>query len=155
MPEERMTFKVENAELIYKNFSGKKSKYNLLGERNFCVVLDKETADQMMADGWHVRMQEPREEGDEPRPYIQVSVKYTYKPPRVTLISSTGRTSLDEDTIEVLDYADMRLVDLIAVASAWDINGKTGIKAYLKTMFVTIDEDDLERKYALQEQPAE
>jgi hypothetical protein len=30
---------------------------------------------------------------------------------------------------------------------AWDVNGKTGVKAYLKTLFVTIDEDALELKY--------
>ena len=153
MPDEVATFKVEDARLIFKNFSGREGPMNRAGERNFCVILDPETAAQMVDDGWNVRSLNPKEEGDEPTPYIQVSVGYKIRPPRITLITSAGRTQLDESTVDVLDYANMKLVDLIARASYWEVNGKTGIKAYLQTMFVTIEEDDLERKYAVVGQP--
>ena len=39
-------------------------------------------------------------------------------------------------------------MDLTLNPYAWEVNGKTGVKAYLKSIFVTIVEDDLDRKYA-------
>lgn len=148
MADQPMTFMVEDARLIFKNFSGKEGQYNREGDRNFCVILDTDTAEQMAKDGWNVRTLEPRDEGDEATPYIQVTVNFKNRPPRVVMITSTSRTNLDEDSVDVLDWADIRLADLIARAYTWEVNGKTGIKAYLQSLFVTIEEDELERKYA-------
>jgi hypothetical protein len=48
----------------------------------------------------------------------------------------------------MLDWADIKSSDLICRAYEWDVNGKTGIKAYLQSLFVTIEEDYLDRKYS-------
>jgi hypothetical protein len=148
MANERMEFMVEDAQIIYRNFAGREGPMNRAGSRNFCVILDPETAEKMAADDWNVRTRDPREEGDEPFFYIPIEVSFKNKPPKVVMITSNARTTLDDDSIEVLDYADIKTADLIAQSYAWTVNGKTGIKAYLKTMFVTINEDELERKYA-------
>ena len=55
MADERMTFMVEDARLIFKNFKGKEGPYNKEGDMNFAVVLDEKTAEQMLKDGWNVR----------------------------------------------------------------------------------------------------
>lgn len=140
---------IEDAELIYRNFSGREGPYNLPGSRNFCVVLDPVIADQLVADGWNVRLTKVQEEGDDGRPYLPVQIGYKIRPPRVVLITSRGRTTLDESMIEILDWVDIRTADLIANPSHWDVGGKSGIKAYLKTLFVTIEEDYLEQKYGI------
>jgi hypothetical protein len=148
---EVLTFQVDDAQIIFRNFSGKEDKYNREGDRNFSVILDEEAAQRMLADGWNVKYLAAREEGDDDTPYIQVAVGYKNRPPRVVLISSAGRTNLDEDNVETLDWVSIRKADLIARAYQWEVNGKGGIKAYLQTMFVTIEEDELERRYAVKE----
>lgn len=154
MAEKRPQIVIEGAELLYRNFSGReRGRFNPEGVRNFCVYLDEDTARQMEIDGWNVKIDEPREEGDLPRPYFQVSVGYDKYPPRITLLSSNGgRTLLTEENVAVLDMIDIENCDLIAHASRWVQNdGKTGLKAWLKTMYVTPEENVLDRKYAVEE----
>lgn len=146
------TFQVEDARLVFRNFSGKEGQYNRAGDRNFSVILNEEAAQIMLKDGWNVKYLASRDEGDPDTPYIQVAVSYKNRPPHVVMITSTARTNLTEESVEVLDYADIAMCDLIARAYEWEVNGKTGIKAYLQTMFVTIEEDALQRKYAIQEE---
>lgn len=138
----------EGARIIFRNFAGVEGQFNREGDRNFCLLLAPEDAAQMLNDGWNVKYLRPREEGDEPQPYIQVSVSYKNRPPKIRMITSRGQTDLPEDLISVLDWAEIANVDLIVNPYSWSVNGKSGIKAYLKTLYVTIAEDELERKYA-------
>lgn len=144
---------LEDARIVFRNFAGKEGQYNREGDRNFAVVLDDETAKKMKADGWNVKTKPPREEGDDDFNYLSVTVGFKGRPPRLVLISYGGgevprRTTLDKDTCEILDYADMKTVDMIIRPYTWAVSGKTGTKAYLHALYVTINEDDLERKYA-------
>lgn len=148
---EAKTFMVEDAQILFRNFAGKEGQYNLEGQRNFSVVLDPEMAARLAADGWNVKERPPREEGDDPLMFLTVAVNFKNRPPNVVMISSAGHTQLSEDIIETLDYAEFKNVDLICRGYDWDVNGKSGTKAYLKSLFVTIEEDALERKYAAQE----
>jgi len=146
------TFMVEDARIIFRNFTGKEGQFNREGDRNFAVILPEDVAEQMLADGWNVRYLEPRDEGDGPTPYISVSVNFNNRPPRVILLTSTSRTQLDEKSVEILDWSDIKTADLIARGYDWNVNGKSGTKAYLQSLFVTIEEDALERKYAIHEE---
>lgn len=145
---ETKNFMVEDATLLFRNFSGEESSYNAAGKRNFCVILDPKVASDMEADGWNVKTLRARDEGDEDTRYIKVAVNFKVKPPKITLITSTSRTLLGQDLVGTLDWADFRTVDLIARAYDWEVGEKAGIAAYLQTMFVTIEEDALEAKYA-------
>ena len=151
MAEEAKTFMVEDARLIFRNFSGKEGQYNREGDRNFSVILTDEAAEQMLKDGWNVKYLASREEDETDTPYISVAVNFNQRPPRIVMITSTARTHLNEESVAVLDWADIRTCDMIARAYNWEVNGKTGVKAYLQSMFITIEEDELERKYAVQE----
>lgn len=143
----RDTVLIEGARIIFRNFAGKEDAMNREGNRNFCVLLDDEVAEAMAADGWNIKQLKAREEGETPQSYIQISVGYKVRPPTVYMITTRGKTSIGEDLIEMLDYAEFGNVDLIFQPYNWDVNGKTGVKAYLKSLFVEVIEDALEQKY--------
>lgn len=140
----------EDARIVFRNFGGKASKFNTNGNRNFCVVIDdEEKAQAMIEEGWNVKRFRARDDDDtEPGYYIQVAVNFEYNPPSVYLLCGDRREALTEDTIETLDHAEYRTADLIIRPYCWDVGDKSGIKAYLKTMYVTIEEDELAKKYA-------
>ena len=56
-------FEARHAVLIYKNFNGDETDYNEKGKRNFYLVITKEVADLLDANGINVKVKEP-EDGD-------------------------------------------------------------------------------------------
>jgi hypothetical protein len=151
MPLNDNTVMMEGVRIIFRNFAGKEGQYNREGDRNFAVLLDETIATAMAEDGWNIKMLKPREDDEEntpPQAYLPVSVNFKGRPPRIVLITSRGRTNLDEDTVETLDWVDIINVDLIVRPYEWTVNGKSGIKAYLQSIYVTIEEDPLEIKYS-------
>ena len=153
MPRVEEPVLMEEVTLIFRNFAGVEGPFNSDGDRNFGVLLDHETAEKMQADGWNIKVLKPREEdeGSEdemPQPWLPVFVSYKVRPPKITLVTSGGRTLLGESQVEILDGVDILNTDLIVRPYNWEVAGKTGIKAMVKSMYVTIEEDPLDKKYA-------
>lgn len=149
-------FVVENAKLIYRNFAGMETQYNRPGDRNFAVVIDHpEVAQQLSEDGWNVKIRPPREEGDAPFCYIPVTVKFfpegdarARMNPKIVLISGNNRVNMAESMLNRLDPPfRIQQADLIIHPRFWEKNGNSGVKAYLKTLYITQEMDPLEAKY--------
>jgi hypothetical protein len=138
---------IEGARIIFRNFAGKEGRFNPPGRRNFCVLIDHELAETLKGDGWNVKYLNPRNEGDLPQAYLQVSVNYENIPPKVVLITSKNKTTLSEDKVEMLDYAELSNIDLVIRPYNYSVNGRDGVKAYLKAGYFTCVEDEFEKKY--------
>ena len=108
------TLCIEDAEIFWKNFSGREQQYNEKGNRNFCVFIDdEETAQKLINDGWNIKIKQPYDETEDSRYYVQVKLNYdSAQPPVVVLKKGKNMIHLDEDTVGRLDTADIIYVDL-------------------------------------------
>ena len=145
----RDLLEIENARIIWRNFSGAPDKFHPKGGyRNFHVVIDDpEQAQEMAADGWNIKIRPPREEGEEPLHTLEVAVSFDNYPPKVVMVTKRNKVELDEESIDTLDSCDIDSADLIISPYHYDVQGKEGIKAYLKTGYINIEEDRFAEKY--------
>lgn len=147
---------IDEARIIYRNFSGAPSKFNREGDRNFAVVInDEEIKDALIEEGWNVKIKAPREEGDEPFMYLPVKIKFNERGPKVYLKSGKATNRLDEESINCLDHVDIVSVDMDIRPYDWEVQGKTGRTAYLQSIWVTQEVDRFADRFAEEEYPEE
>ena len=140
---------IEGATIIWKNFSGERDKFNP-GKRGFSVVIDDTVmADELKQEGWNIK-ERPLQEGADPSEQewtlpVKLNMnRYT----QVWLIVGNHKTLLNEDTVAQLDVVDIVNCDISIRPYEWEMSGRTGITAYVDSMYVTIRENKFAEKYA-------
>ena len=140
---------IEGATIIWKNFSGERDKFNP-GKRGFSVVIDDVVmADELRQEGWNIK-ERPLQEGADPSEQewtlpVKLNMnRYT----QVWLIVGNHKTLLDENTVAQLDVVDIIDCDISIRPYEWEMSGRTGITAYVDSMYVTIRENKFAEKYA-------
>lgn len=152
----RGILQIDDARIIYRNFSGTGSKFNREGDRNFAVVIPNEDlANDLIDRGWNVRIKPPRDEDDQPFMYLPVKIKFNDRGPMIYLKTGDRINRLSEDSMNCLDHIDILSVDLDIRPYDWEVNDKTGRTAYLQTIHVTQDIDRFAARYAGEEWPEE
>ncbi len=142
---------IDDARIIFRNFSGAPSKFNREGDRNFAVIIpEQEIADALIAEGWNVKIKPPREDGDTPFMYLPVKIKFNDRGPRVYLKSGSNIIRLDEESVSCLDNVDIISVDLDIRPYDWNVNGMEGRTAYLQSIQVTQEVDRFYDQYEKQ-----
>ena len=145
----RGILQIDDARIVYRNFSGAPSKFNREGDRNFAVVIEtQEQADALIAEGWNVKIKAPRDEGEDPFIYLPVKIKFNDRGPSVYLRSGKAMRKLSEDTVDVLDNVDILSVSMDLRPYDWEVNGKSGRTAYLQSINVTQEVDRFADMYA-------
>ena len=143
---------IDDARIVYRNFSGTGSKFNREGDRNFAVVItDQDIADELVNRGWNVKIKPPRDEDDAPFMFLPVKIKFNERGPKVYLQSGDKTIELDEESVDCLDDVDILGVDLDIRPYDWEVNGKQGRTAYLQSIHVVQEID----RFAARMQQAE
>ena len=140
---------IEGATIIWKNFSGEGDRFNP-GKRGFSVVIDDAVmADELKQEGWNIK-ERPLQEGADPSEQewtlpVKLNMnRYT----QVWLIVGNHKTLLDENTVAQLDVVDIIDCDISIRPYEWEMSGRTGMTAYVDSMYVTIRENKFAEKYA-------
>ena len=140
---------IEGANIIWKNFSGERDKFNP-GKRGFSVVIDDAVmAKELKQEGWNVK-ERPLQEGADPSEQecalpVKLNMnRYT----QVWLIVGNHKTLLDENTVAQLDVVDFVNCDISIRPYEWEMGGRNGITAYVDSMYITIRENKFAEKYA-------
>ena len=138
----RDILQIDDARIVYRNFSGTGSKFNREGDRNFAVVIpDQDMADELVNRGWNVKIKPPRDEDDAPFMFLPVKIKFNERGLKVYLQSGEKTVELDEEGIDCLDDVDILGVDLDIRPYDWEVNGKQGRTAYLQSIHVVQEID--------------
>jgi len=152
-------FEFPHCQLIFRNFEGRPSRFNKDGGKHNCSIrLDEEPA-LVLRDqyGLAVKQLPVRSEGEQPDWHLPIEARYDPKVPtrnpKIVLVttSANGRpvqTPLTEVTIGILDHREIADCNAAIRVRDWEANGKSGIKAYLRAMDVTIYQDFVEQRIA-------
>lgn len=144
----RGTIQIDDASIIYRNFSGEPSKFNRAGDRNFAVVITEDwIADMLVQEGWNVKIKPPREEGEGSFMYLPVKIKFNDRGPKIYLRSGDNMVTLDHESCSMLDQIDIISVDMDLRPYDWEVNGNAGRTAYLDSMCVTQRVDRFAERY--------
>lgn len=142
---------LEGYRILWPNFRGEKGTYNEAGVRGFSVLIDDlGQAKELLNMGWALKPLK-NEEGNIDAYHLPVKVNYNSRqPPRIYKVSTVHKRAipLDERTIDMLDLLPIESADIIINPYHWDVNDKTGIKAYVQVMYVVIEENHLDTKWA-------
>ena len=152
---------ITNAQILsmpFRNFEGRKSEYNPMGEKEFGVVIeDPELAQQMAEDNWNVKTLTNRDGRDylygiktdgEDLHWVKIKVKYRKNngdatiPPVIKIRTANNEINYNEEDLKELDTADLMDVDLKINFSKKTINGKQITTGYLNLMRATMIDDN-------------
>lgn len=146
---------IENAKILFPNFSGRANRYNREGWRNFCVVIDdKDIVHILRENGWNVKMLQDDNNLHGVKYYVPVAINFEshpFAPPAAIYSVRNGELStLTEDTIDMLDGMTMTNVDMtLRPRKYWDKSRSIErVKAYLHNMYVTFGTNRLAEKYS-------
>lgn len=142
---------IENARILWPNFMGTPDRFNQKGDREFNVELPEELAAQMDRDGFNVKRRNPMKDTPDEvgAPFVKVKVSYKIRAPRIYMVTSKNKSLLSEELVGTLDSVDIVNADMTLSPHPWsNPRGESGLSLYVRSMYVVIFEDDLDRKYA-------
>jgi len=152
-------FEFPHCRLMYRNFEGRPTRVNPNGGKRACSIRLDEEAALILRDqfGLYVKQNEVRSEGEQPDWHMPIEARYDPKfavrDPKIVLITTAtnGRpvqTLLTEATIGIIDHSDITDCNVTVRVRNWNVMDKSGCKAYLRAMDITVYQDAVEQRIA-------
>lgn len=137
----------------FRNFRGEKSAWNANGERSFCVEIDPNIAEELINVGWKVKPRKFQNDDGNQKYFLKVKVQFhPKKMPKIGILDPEKKTKvmLTEETVGNLDSAIIKTADILINPRIWrdEKTGEENIKAYLGSLFVVLDRDELSEEYS-------
>lgn len=135
----------------FSHIDGREDTFNEKGQRDIIVIVSREAADELATLGWTIKAYERQnaDEGDEPEYTFRVRISYKFEAPRIYLIKGRKKIFVDNpDMLNSVRRDNTRKISLIATPSRWTQPGRSGVSAYIKEMYIEVEESRLEAMYA-------
>lgn len=139
--------RIENTNLIFRNFSGKPSEYNKNGDRGTGVIIPEEMVNELVDKGWNVKERPSRDGQESPLYYMNAKCRFDNIPPKIYMCTSHKKVKLDEETVDQIDYSEISSIDIEISPYDYTVRGESGRAAYIKTLYVNVIEDAFAEKY--------
>lgn len=139
--------------IAYHNFSGRPTDWKPEGgERTVTFVIPDDIAQNLINDGWNIRLQMPKDNERDPRYLLDCKIKYrtrngTPRDPKIFIIRDDGYIHVTEDMVDTLDRADIVHVDAVIGPFFWEFGGRSGITACVNSMYLMVKENPIDEKY--------
>lgn len=79
--------------------------------------------------------------------WLTVDANFGKYPPECFLVSGRNKIPMGPDEVHKFDSARILNADVEISPSRWEVNGKSGIKAYLNRIFIEVVPNRLDEKY--------
>lgn len=132
----------------WSNIAGRKNDYDSEGDHYFQIIIPEDRVNALLDDGWAVKEHEGQEEGDPPEYLLKVRVSYRFDPPKVYFLKGRRKIRAEERDLPDITRASTNRLDLVLQPSRWVKNGRTGISAYVKEMYVDMKTSQFDEMYA-------
>ena len=158
------TFKLTNLtnkDILFRNFAGVEKQYNNAGDRNFCVRLDEQIANELASMDIPVKILEPRDEDGEPLRFIKIKIKDFSKlysanvgqhwPDDMSLAERKEKQKLSEASYYSLDDANIQTALITVSIYRWTrgtgANKNSGTSLALSEGFFKVEPNELEAQF--------
>lgn len=139
---------MEGARIAHRNFAGRVDQFNKSGNRTFSLVIsDPDQAEALKEEGWYIKQFKQYDEDRIPEHFLPVTVSYKSYPPKIYVVTKGNVRLMREDEIANIDDFEIANIDVTIRPYCWEVGDKSGVRAYLKTMYITLAEDDFAYKY--------
>jgi len=132
---------------IFKNFEGRKGKYNEEGKKSFAITLSQEDAAMLSNQGYNVKY--PKDVENPPYLSIAVAKNYYNNPSLFTVDADSNiPTEVAYEDCHKFDSIEFEYADVTIRPYEWTVNGNSGVKAYLDEFYGKLVKKPLASKYS-------